>query len=245
MRRMTMLAVTLLLLLVTAQSGLAHRPENGNPEGVTIIPDPTTSYAYYRQLSGSDTVHVYQFEGQAGTFFHAGINIPQLDRLADYGVSLALLGPGLPPLAPAKLPFQQISARMGMPTLLPDWARTASQPTLSGIRVDSTPGEAFFEPFTQTRYWGRQELELDLPQDGSYTLLIWHEGGQPGKYVLDTGTQEVFGPGDLLQFPLWWFNTRTYFEQGPFLTTIAAAITTLALAGLVSARRIHATRRAK
>ncbi len=245
MRRTITILATMLLMLVAARSGLAHRPEDGNPSGVTVIPNPTTSFAYYRELAGLDDFHVYQFEGQAGVFFHAGINIPQLDGLEDYGVSLALLGPGLPSLEPAGLPAQELVALAGVPDTLPGWAQAAGLESLNGVIVESTRSPDFYEPFTQTRYWGRQVIELELPEDGRYALVVWNEDRQPGKYVLDTGTQEVFSPADLLQFPIWWFNTRIFFEQGPALTAAAAAIVVLALAGLVTARRALATRSAQ
>jgi hypothetical protein len=203
----------------------AHRPEPGSAVGVTLIPDPTTSYAYYRQLRAPDEIHVYQVEARAGQFFHAGINVPQIEGLEHYGVTLALLGPGLPPLAEDQLPFHHAADEhtdhdepshrdVQLPdSLLADLQSGAS----GGLVVASVASAAFYEPFTQTRYWGRQELDLDLPASGTYYLLVWNPDGASGKYVLDTGTKEVFGPTDLLRFPLWWLQTRIYFEQLPHI----------------------------
>jgi hypothetical protein len=202
----------------------AHRPEPGSAAGIPLIPDPTTSYAYYRQLRAPDEIHVYQVEAKAGQFFHAGINVPQIEGLEDYGVTLALLGPGLPPLGEDQLPFHYAKAITDhdepshSDAPLPDALLADLQSGASGgLVVESVASEEFHEPFTQTRYWGRQALDLDLPAGGTYYLLVWNPDGASGKYVLDTGTKEVFGPADLLRFPLWWLQTRIYFEQLPHI----------------------------
>jgi hypothetical protein len=228
----------LLAMFFIVPSAFAHRPEQGAQSGATFIPDPSTSFAYYRQLDGTQNAHAYTFEGQADQFFHAGINIPQISGLEDYQVAMALLGPGLPALSDSEMDstshsqlgstgrhHQHIESTISLPekfTTLAD----------GGIILASQAGEDFFEPFTQTRYWGRQQLDLTLPESGTYTLVIWNPEGQTGKYVLDTGTEEVFGPTDLFRFPIWWLNTRLYFEQGPSLIG-AASLLFFGIAGMV------------
>ncbi|UCC87779.1 MAG: hypothetical protein JSV81_00335 [Anaerolineales bacterium] len=238
--RALILTVILLGAFLAAPNAYAHRPEQGNPDGVTLIPSPTTSYAYYQEIQEPGQLHVYQFEGQAGQFFHAGINIPQLNGLEDYGVSLALLGPGLPPLPEDQLPLRAAddghdhhhSPLQVFPDLHLDSA--------GGLVAESRKSEDFHEPFTQTNYWGRQAIDLDLPQSGTYYLLIWNPDGDVGKYVLDTGTEEVFGSADLFRFPLWWLNTRLYFEQAPQIIGVVALLVS-ALFGWVLYRRRRKT----
>jgi hypothetical protein len=75
----------------------------------------------------------------------------------------------------------------------------------------------FFEPFTQTRYNKRQALEIDLPDSGTYRLIITGSGGNTGKYVLDTGSQEGFGAGDLASLPVWWVKVHVWFGHTPWL----------------------------
>ena len=84
---------------------------------------------------------------------------------------------------------------------------------MTGIVFGSKESEDFFEPFTLTRYWGRQVVELDFPESGTYYLLIWHPDGTTGKYVLDTGRAERFSLGDLFRFPVWWVQIHIYFEH--------------------------------
>ena len=237
-------ALFLIVSFVATPVAFAHRPEDGNLVGFTEIPDPTTSFAFYRQLDASSPVHVYTFEGQAGTLFHAGINIPQISGLENYQVSLALLGPGLPVIDgsdssggshahedEAAEDHAQESRSSNLP--IPD---ELSQEHNGLVLVESKDGEEFFEPFTQTRYWGRQMLDIDLPEEGKYYLLVWNPGGIEGKYVLDTGTQEVFEAADLFRFPVWWLETRLYFEQGPSFLA-GASIFFLGIVGIVIIRR--------
>ena len=62
--------------------------------------------------------------------------------LEDYGVSVALFGPGLPTADYAALP-------------------PGSPADLGAAVFPTPPGADFFEPFTQTNYWGRQRLDVD------------------------------------------------------------------------------------
>ncbi len=229
---------TLLTAFFLVSPASAHRPDQGNTLGITPIQSPTTSYAFYRELTNSSDVHLYSFEGQSGQFFHAGINIPQIGGLEDYGVTLALIGPGLPPLESSKLPFAVNLTPGALPSL------SGSNPILTGVQTgtfggsltSNVRGKDFFEPFTQTNYWGRQTVELTLPETGTYYVIVWNPDGQPGKYVMDTGTEEVFGPGDLLVFPKWWVDTHVYFGHTPYLVG-SAAVLLMGVFGIVILRK--------
>lgn len=228
------LSFTLLALCLFVSPALAHRPDPGNTLRITEIESPTTSFAFYRELTNSSDVHLYSFEGQAGQFFHAGINIPEIYGLEDYGVSLALTGPGLAPLNLDNLPFENDLTPGVFPSLANSNLVLAGlhTGTLGGIIAPTVRSEDFFEPFTQTNYWGRQTLELNLPETGTYYLIVWNPNGQPGKYVMDTGTQEVFGPSDLFLFPKWWIDTHIYFEHTPYLLG-GAVVMLVGLLGIV------------
>jgi ligand-binding SRPBCC domain-containing protein len=210
--------IVLALVLAAAAPASAHHPVwDDGAHGVLPIENLSTSFAYYRDLKPGAQADVYTFEAQAGEHLHAGISVPALRGLESYGVSVALLGPGLPAVDHDQLP--------------------ANHPEdLGGLIFATARGEDFFEPFTQTNYWGRQRLELDLPQAGTYYLLVWQPEGLAGKYVLDTGTAEVFGPADLLAFPVWWLKVHQFFGESPSGLGVAVAAVLLAalavLAGL-------------
>jgi len=180
-----------------------------------MIDNLQTSFAFYRGLNSPRQVDIYTINAQGGEHLHAGINIPAITGLDHYAVTVALTGPGLPPANRDDLPagYTYIT---------------------SALIFHSKVGQDFFEPFTQTHYWGRQRIEFNLPRTGVYHLLIWSPDGQPGKYVLDTGEAEVYGPADLLRFPVWWLQVHIYFGQAPGLIG-AALIVSLAIAALVKA----------
>jgi len=185
--------VTILFFAVPGAS--AHRPGWGNDSGATQIENLSTSFAFYRDLKAPAQVDVYTFQGQVGEHLHAGISIPAISRLESYGVNMALMGPGLPEADHESLPADHPEG-------------------LGAIIIPNTPGKDFFEPFTLTSYWGRQRIEFNLPASGTYYLLVWNPSGATGKYVMDTGEAEVFSPGDLLRFPVWWVRVHAFFGQG-------------------------------
>ena len=183
----------------------AHRPEWGEQGHVTEVSDIKTSRAYYRQLNSGMQVDIYSFTVGDDRSLHAGINIPAIAGLEDYQVSLALFGPGL-----------SRNNHELLPPLHPEDLGTMIYP--------SSIGEDFFEPFTQTNYWGRQRMDINLPEPGKYYLVVWQPNGNSGKYVLDIGTEEVFGIDDILNFPVWWVKAHLFFEHGRMLGLIAGAL---------------------
>ena len=223
-----------ILLVVLVRPVSAHRPGWGEEGRITEIENISTSYAFYEELgagepqaeagiavtgendladqaqAGEGVVDIYAFEALAGQELYSAINIPALEGLEDYGVSLAVVGPGLPAADLDQLP---LTAPQGM-----------------GTRVfPSQQNEDFFEPFTQTRYWGRQEISLNLPETGEYYLAVWNPDGLPGKYVLATGRAEVFGPLDFFRFPVWWLQVHLYYGHGLYLAAGLAALATLVM----------------
>jgi hypothetical protein len=233
-----LLAIMIALFATTSVS--AHRPATAAAEGTTVIPDPSTSYAYYAALENGGDVDIYTFSAEAGQFFHAGINIPQIAGLESYGVSLALLGPGLPAVSSDALPAlpHEHSTDAGDHSHddAAGWRERLGLNSLTGIVAASVDSDDFFEPFTQTNYWGRQTIQLDLPATGTYTLLVWHPQGVTGKYVMDTGRAEVFSLGDLFRFPIWWVQTHIYFEHTAGLVTGAMGLLLLMI-GIVTVPR--------
>jgi hypothetical protein len=208
--------ILLAAMLVFPTAAYAHRPVWGDDLGVTRIENLSTSFAFYREFT-SEKVHAYSFEGQAGQSLRAGIQIPAIKGLEEYSVSMAVLGPGFPEVDD---------------TLLP-----TDHPEDLGAQIfPSETTSDFFEPFTQTNYWGRQRAEITLPADGSYYILIWNPEGKPGKYVMDSGRAEIFEPQDFFLFPIWWLRTRIYFGQGPYLALISLSIVAV-IAGLFIRRQ--------
>ncbi len=203
LNRLCIIAVLALISLVPVSSASAHYPIWSDND-VTAIDNLSTSFAFYRDLP-VDKVHVYTFIGKQGQNLHAGINIPAIKGLENYSVTMALFGPSLPEADHDQLPPEH--------------------PEDLGALIFPTKVSAdFFESFTQTLYWGRQSIEMTLPADGEYYLVIWQADGNAGKYVMDSGSTEVFGIGDLLLFPIWWVQVHFFFGHGAYLLAAAAII---------------------
>ncbi|HSH02252.1 MAG TPA: hypothetical protein VLL52_06985 [Anaerolineae bacterium] len=204
------------LHFLTTPSANAHRPATGEEGVVNQLENITTSFAFYQELDSRAEVDIYSFTAQQGDFFHAGINIPAIAGLESYGVTMALTGPGLPALPTNALPNIDGHHAPGEYVDLS-----------GGLIAPSQITEDFFEPFTQTNYWGRQSIDLDLPATGTYFLLIWNEKGATGKYVLDTGYEEVFSAMDMFRFPLWWLSVHNYFNHTIYIISFVALGLTL------------------
>jgi hypothetical protein len=210
------LAVIVLVSLFPLSSASAHQPVWGD-EDVTAIDNLTTSFAFYRDLPAGK-IHLYTFEGRQGQNLHAGVNIPEVKGLEEFSVTMALLGPGLPEANHDLLP-------PGHPE------------DLGALIFPSEISTDFFEPFTQTRYWGRQNIDVPLPADGDYYLVIWQPESLAGKYVLDSGRAEVFGFGDIFLFPIWWVQAHFYFGHGAYISAGAAFILGLIIFTFIKRRK--------
>jgi hypothetical protein len=187
-RYLPLLALTLATIMATtlAAPALAHQPffeeEDIKADSPWMIEDPTISTAVYATLESATDVDYFAFEGQAGQALLLQIVVPQIEGQEEFAPHMVLLGPGLPT---AELP------------------QRAERPENAGaLLLPPPPGPAptFFEPFSQTSYWERQQSRETLPTEGRYVVAVWHEGGQVGRYVFVVGDKEQLG-GDLT-FPI-------------------------------------------
>jgi len=175
-------AIVLLVLLVPA---LAHQPffedKDFTADNPGHIKDPTVSTAMYATLETRNDVDYYSFNGSIGQSVLLSITIPQITGQENFTPAMALMGPGLPP---GDLPKQVI------------------KPQDSGVRILPSPPNAtsFFEPFSRTSYWTRQEQFVELPANVSYSVAVWDDKGQTGRYVFVIGDREI--PGGDMAFPL-------------------------------------------
>ena len=115
----------------------------------------------------------------------------------EHRASFALLGPGF---ASADLP-----------------AQIATTQADGAYQLATVTGETtlFREPFSRTDYWERQEERIALPASGRYTIVVWHAGGERGRYTLAVGDQEIPG-GDRAfrtRLPGYWTPLPPLAEQ--------------------------------
>jgi hypothetical protein len=196
MRRESIPMLFLVAFIVSLVPALAHQPffeeKDFTADTPAQIEDPTVSTAMYASLETQNDVDYYSFNGSAGQSVLLSITIPQISGQENFTPIMALMGPGLPPV---DLPQQVV------------------KPQGSGVLILPSPANAtpFFEPFSRTSYWTRQEQYVTLPAKGSYSVAVWDGEGQVGRYVFVIGDREILG-GDLA-FPLKMKNYWTPINQ--------------------------------
>lgn len=187
------LAITLGLALMIAvglpvpsvPTAEAHQPYceelDLGPRTPFLVKDPTVSTAFYGTLFPADDVDYLAFRAEEGQRVLLGITIPQIEGQETFAPSFALFGPGLEP---------------GDPELLPVAVEPPREAGWLVVPAGDEPPVPFFEPFSRTSYWSRQEVRITIPATGRFTVAVWNPDEAYGRYVLVVGDREVMG-GDI------------------------------------------------
>ncbi len=167
--------------LAVSATAWAHQPffEEADipPDRPWRIDDPLVSTAIYATLESPADVDVFIFDGLEGQPVYLSIVIPQIPGQEDFAPTAALIGPGLP------------EGRESLPVVV----SLAEGDGVEVIPPPQGPPSTFFEPFTRTSYWERQERTVTLPASGSYRVAVWHPRGALGRYVFTVGRTERLG----------------------------------------------------
>jgi len=159
-----------------------EEPDTAGFDSALAIPRPEISWAVYARLEKPNDIDFISFKVDRPGKVHLGIFIPFRPEFADFYPSYALVGPGLP--APGQaLPF-------------------ALPAGLGAVVVRSQPQakrETFFEPFTFTRlYYGVTFTDTEVRETGTYSMVVWSDGGDHGDYLVSYGTSESWSLRDLV-----------------------------------------------
>jgi hypothetical protein len=177
-----LLSVIILVTFIAVLPAAAHQPffeeEDIEFNAPWVIEDPRISTVVYATLESQRDVDYFAFEGKAGQVIQLGMVIPQIEGQDDFAPIMALLGPGL---ADADLPARVQRPGGGALVFAPE----------------PGPASTFYEPFSGTSYWERQEVRISLQESGRYMVAVWHPDGRPGRYAFVIGDKERLG-GDLL-----------------------------------------------
>lgn len=186
LRILVILSFVALLLVGSTLAASAHQPFFEDNDFTASAPghveDPTVSTALYATLEAKTDVDYVTFQGKQGQVVLLGLTIPAIAGQEGFTPTLALIGPGLP-------------ARSH-----PDAITVPAKNGAIILRARQGPATTFFEPFSRTSYWERQEERFTLPADGQFIVAVWSDTGQTGRYTLVVGDREVMG-GDPA-FPL-------------------------------------------
>jgi hypothetical protein len=182
MKRLLLLSIALIFLSAPA---LSHQPyfeeKDITKESAWHIEDATISTAVYSTLETPDDVDYFTFAAASSQDILLSLTIPQIEGQENFAPTMVLMGPGFPE---GPLPSKVVS------------------PEGVGILILPAPDNAteFFEPFSRTSYWTRQEEWVVIPENGTFTVAVYDQDNKIGRYVFVIGDREVLG-GDPA-FPL-------------------------------------------
>ena len=172
---------------------ITHDDSHRSFDTALVIPDHKISWAIYENLE-ADGAKFYSFEAKGGDSFYASIVIPKIQGLEEYSPTMILMD------------SRSIQNNGGS-----DANQISSEKFLY---EGSFPGGEFYEPFGQVTYWERQEVELTIPSDGQYYIVVVDEKTQSGKYSLAVGTIEDFSGSDFVTIlPQAWFETKIFVND--------------------------------
>ena len=200
------LALAGLLIPSTAK---AHQPycelEDVTLDSPWQAPDSEVSYAYFGNLYPAQDVDYFTFDAAEGQPVLISLSIPAIDGQEDFKPVMALFGPGVEADDALDLP-----ARVEAP---------AGQP---GAIIDvGDEGEYWYEPFGGRYYWNYENTFFEAPEDGTYTVAMWHPEQELGRYSFVLGEREVFG-GDrecMANMDAYW--TPLLAGENPYRTAVA------------------------
>ena len=192
---------------------------------VLTFSDPTTLKVFQSNLQAGRPDY-YAFQGTKDSVITLKLDTLRLAGQDNFVPSLALFGPGLPPLTPDEQPLFPYSLPAGYGLLLSAESNPINQTTQS---PDLPTG--FDEPWTQSSYWERQSLLNQLPQDGTYYLAVYSLTGQSGKYALFVGDKPEAELRETLAFPVTWVRLHLWFEDlwWPVFALVVVVLAILAL----------------
>lgn len=199
-------------LLLPTQSASAHQPycEYADLTADTPwqVPDSTISYAYYGNLYPAGDVDYFEFDAAAGDSVLLSLSIPDIDGQEEFAPLMAVYGPEL---------------EIDEPVRLPKSAQIAPDTEAMLVPVGDEP-EYWYEPFGGRYYWNFENYFLDIPEDGMYTVVLWHPEDELGRYSFVVGEREIIG-GDrdcMASFNDYW--TPLVAGENPYRDTTDAEL---------------------
>jgi hypothetical protein len=178
----TWVLLVVILAFVYPLTVEAHQPycefQDLSASSPWTVPDPSVSYAYYANMYPETDVDYFTFEAAADQSVLLQMTIPDIAGQEEFVPMMAVVGPGLDP--------DQL-------TDLPDQATIPSGADGALLLPNGDEPEHFFEPFGRQYYWNWQRTLFDVPQEGQYTVIVWHPEAQLGRYTFVVGQREVIG----------------------------------------------------
>lgn len=196
----------LIIFILLSTEAFGHKPLDTSGPATRSVPvnirEHQISRAAYNSLRDEKDVHYYKLLSvKKGERIYASIYIPRIERLKDFSPILGLIGPGL------EMELDDLNKEL-VEELLEIYPGEGVI-----LKKNEKKAKNFFEPFTQTNYWEKQQLELVAPVDGDYYLVVFDPAGKGDKYLLSIGEKESWGLKDLGKFPAIWWKVRVFAEK--------------------------------
>jgi hypothetical protein len=209
---MSRVSVVMLVFLV-ARPVRAHQPTISDgtattPEAAIAFNGIQLSRVVYHEMTDEAQQLWLTFDIDTPQSLFITLGLPRIDRLEAYRPAFAVLGPGLPDI---DLPFVYPEGVGG----------------LIFLTGDVREPEVFHEPFSGTTSWILREEDVELPQAGTYYIVVYVPSGESGKLWIAPGEQEEFTLGDFIELGGILGQVRAFHEVAPggfpcFLFPVAA-----------------------
>ncbi len=218
----------------------AHKLLSGNDNdnskftSAMLIPNHTISWAIYQTLDSNEGINArfYKFNNtQINSSFYAQIVIPKIDQFVNFTPSLILLEPNSNGVINDRITNVMNDNKSFSSNNVND-VFPFGIPTNYQVMVDqkyngSLPSYTTYEPFTQTSYWERQEINSKLDKLGTYYIVVYNSYDNSdngverqtsfsefGKFSLAVGKIEDFSIVDLLVLiPYSWISVKLFFND--------------------------------
>ncbi|MDO6355533.1 hypothetical protein Q3V94_10750 [Caloramator sp. CAR-1] len=209
--------LSLIFLVLFTSVVFAHKPifetSDTTFEKPIVVKDHTISYAIYGSLDKIDDVDFVKFEAKKKDPLFVQMTIPIIKGNEDFSPSFAIIGKGIKQRD--KLPFD-----------IPEG--------YGSLVIKPSPKEYFYEKFTQTKYYIRQTIRGEIPEDGEYYVAVFSDG-EKGKYSLAIGEKEKFTVVDWLKMPFIYVVVKYFFN--PFATVAVIGFIIILIFYIVKRRR--------
>jgi len=209
--------IILTLILSFKSDAMAHLPldtsGSASKKDPIFVEDHLISWAAYNQLENAGDVDYYSFKAEQGEEIYFSMVIPVIDRYQDFKPDLALIGPAL-----------ENDYAGYNPDYINSILKLESDENIIIVRDDNDNPDTFFEPFTRTSYWKRQEFSTAAPAAGTYYLAVFSGDENPGKYTLAIGRKEIWALKDIIKLPKIVWDTRIFVEKKNSTYLVSALI---------------------
>ncbi|HKR73711.1 MAG TPA: hypothetical protein VJR94_06325 [Candidatus Nitrosocosmicus sp.] len=208
--------------------------DNGKFTSAIIIPNHTVSWAVYQTLNSDEGIDArfYKFNNtQINSSFYAQIIIPKIDQFVNFTPTLILLEPKSYTIKENGITNvineNKSTSNNNINDTLPFGIPTNYQIMINKNYNDTLPSPTIYEPFTQTSYWERQEINSKLYKLGTYYIVVYNSYDNSdnnvqqqnsavkfGKFSLAVGKVEDFSILDLLVLiPYSWLSVKIFFND--------------------------------